>query len=116
MPARGRLRDMARGRSAAEMPLAAERRQVFELANEHSSDRTDKRTSNRCVSADRPVRSHASSGMFGGVRVLVVEDDDRVAGALCDLLGRHGFVISRASGVTRRSPNSTIRSTSSCST
>jgi DNA-binding response OmpR family regulator len=39
--------------------------------------------------------------MFGGVRVLVVEDDDRVAGALCDLLGRHGFAISRATGVTQ---------------
>jgi DNA-binding response OmpR family regulator len=33
--------------------------------------------------------------------VLVVEDDDRVAGALCDLLGRHGFATSRASGVTQ---------------
>jgi DNA-binding response OmpR family regulator len=33
--------------------------------------------------------------------VLVVEDDDRVAGALCDLLGRHGFAIARASGVTQ---------------
>jgi DNA-binding response OmpR family regulator len=33
--------------------------------------------------------------------VLVVEDDDRVAGALCDLLGRHGFAIVRAAGVTQ---------------
>jgi DNA-binding response OmpR family regulator len=33
--------------------------------------------------------------------VLVVEDDDRVAGALCDLLGRHGFAIVRAEGVTQ---------------
>jgi DNA-binding response OmpR family regulator len=33
--------------------------------------------------------------------VLVVEDDDRVAGALCDLLGRHGFAIARAAGVTQ---------------
>jgi DNA-binding response OmpR family regulator len=32
--------------------------------------------------------------------VLVVEDDDRVAGALCDLLGRHGFATLRAAGVT----------------
>jgi DNA-binding response OmpR family regulator len=31
--------------------------------------------------------------------VLVVEDDDRVAGALCDLLGRHGFATTRAGGV-----------------
>lgn len=35
------------------------------------------------------------------MRVLVVEDDDRVAGALCDLLGRHGFAIVRAGGVTQ---------------
>jgi DNA-binding response OmpR family regulator len=35
------------------------------------------------------------------VRVLVVEDDDRVAGALCDLLGRHGFAIVRAQGVAQ---------------
>src|SRR3954451_15488517 len=35
------------------------------------------------------------------VRVLVVEDDDRVAGALCDLLGRHGFAMMRAAGVTQ---------------
>jgi DNA-binding response OmpR family regulator len=34
------------------------------------------------------------------VRVLLVEDDDRVAGALCDLLGRHGFAMVRAVGVT----------------
>ena len=34
------------------------------------------------------------------MRVLVVEDDDRVAGALCDLLGRHGFETVRAAGVT----------------
>lgn len=33
--------------------------------------------------------------------MLVVEDDDRVAGALCDLLGRHGFTIVRAAGVTQ---------------
>jgi DNA-binding response OmpR family regulator len=33
--------------------------------------------------------------------VLVVEDDDRVAGALCDLLGRHGFATARAAGVTQ---------------
>jgi DNA-binding response OmpR family regulator len=33
--------------------------------------------------------------------VLVVEDDDRVAGALCDLLGRHGFAMLRAAGVTQ---------------
>jgi DNA-binding response OmpR family regulator len=39
--------------------------------------------------------------MFPAVRVLVVEDDDRVAGALCDLLGRHGFAIARAAGVTQ---------------
>jgi DNA-binding response OmpR family regulator len=32
---------------------------------------------------------------------LVVEDDDRVAGALCNLLGRHGFAIVRAAGVTQ---------------
>jgi DNA-binding response OmpR family regulator len=35
------------------------------------------------------------------VRVLVVEDDDRVAGALCDLLGRHGFATLRAGGVAQ---------------
>ncbi|WP_270044365.1 response regulator transcription factor [Solirubrobacter ginsenosidimutans] len=35
------------------------------------------------------------------MRVLVVEDDDRVAGALCDLLGRHGFATARAAGVTQ---------------
>ncbi|WP_028057788.1 response regulator transcription factor [Candidatus Solirubrobacter pratensis] len=35
------------------------------------------------------------------MRVLVVEDDDRVAGALCDLLGRHGFAMMRAAGVTQ---------------
>jgi DNA-binding response OmpR family regulator len=39
--------------------------------------------------------------MLRPVRVLVVEDDDRVAGALCDLLGRHGFAIARAAGVTQ---------------
>ena len=39
--------------------------------------------------------------MFSQVRVLVVEDDDRVAGALCDLLGRHGFATARAAGVTQ---------------
>ena len=33
--------------------------------------------------------------------MLVVEDDDRVAGALCDLLGRHGFATARAAGVTQ---------------
>jgi DNA-binding response OmpR family regulator len=33
------------------------------------------------------------------VRVLLVEDDDRVASALCDLLGRHGFDMTRAGGV-----------------
>jgi DNA-binding response OmpR family regulator len=34
------------------------------------------------------------------VRVLLVEDDDRVANALCDLLGRHGFAMVRVVGVT----------------
>jgi DNA-binding response OmpR family regulator len=33
--------------------------------------------------------------------VLLVEDDDRVAGALCDLLGRHRFDVLRADGATR---------------
>ncbi|NHC44557.1 response regulator transcription factor [Motilibacter aurantiacus] len=30
------------------------------------------------------------------MRVLVVEDDDRVAGALCSVLARHGFEVRRA--------------------
>ena len=34
------------------------------------------------------------------MRVLLVEDDDRVANALCDLLGRHGFAMIRVVGVT----------------
>jgi DNA-binding response OmpR family regulator len=33
------------------------------------------------------------------VRVLLVEDDDRVASALCDLLSRHGFTMTRTVGV-----------------
>lgn len=33
------------------------------------------------------------------MRVLLVEDDDRVASALCDLLSRHGFTMTRTVGV-----------------
>jgi DNA-binding response OmpR family regulator len=35
------------------------------------------------------------------VRLLIVEDDDRVAAALCGVLGRHGFEVSRARTATR---------------
>lgn len=34
-----------------------------------------------------------------GVRILLVEDDDRVATALCAVLGRHGFHVARVRGV-----------------
>ena len=35
------------------------------------------------------------------MKLLLIEDDDRVAGALSDVLGRHGFAVSRAESVAR---------------
>lgn len=38
-------------------------------------------------------------GSVPAVRILLVEDDNRVATALCAVLGRHGFATTRVSGV-----------------